>query len=149
MTQKVHQGFMTFAENIASQGMRPHFVYFLLAEASTDEGRYPSLLKIGTTSDPKTRMKSLQKQVGPDWLGLFGYECADRFDFFGLVVGDYELEQLLHRAFADFKVEGFKEWFWCETEVMETVEMFVDDFGFFPCCDPLPELMVLPDGWSA
>lgn len=97
------------AIEVANRGVRTHYVYFLLAkrEPSACGQQRPSAVKIGTSHDPDRRLAELRNDpgTGPDWLAS---ECKS-LTYLGFIVGDSELERLLHRSFTDERIAG--EWF--------------------------------------
>ena len=97
------------AVRVVKKGVRTHYVYFLLAkrEHGLLGQQRTSALKIGTSHDPNRRLSELRRDpgVGPDWLTS---ECKS-LSYLGFMVGDSELERLLHRSFADERISG--EWF--------------------------------------
>ena len=113
----VHAGELAAAFNLLERGMRPHFVYFVEAHSTLTE--YPSMVKIGTSAMPDKRLDQICKQLhrAPDWLGATDELHLIRL--MGLIIGDEELEQQLHRAFRSHRIAG--EWFW-----LEPLEMAID-----------------------
>jgi hypothetical protein len=111
---------------IAHRGMRPHFVYFMLAEASP----FDPLVKIGTTTDVHSRKTQVGRELhkAPDWLG--DAAGCDFLTVIGYVVGDRELEQQLHRAFASHRAGS--EWFWYR-DIEGPIDMVL---GAYCVCDP-------------
>ena len=114
------------ALTIARRGMRPHFVYFMLAESSP----FDPLVKIGTTTDVYLRKTQVGRELqkAPDWLGQSA-DC-DFLTVIGYAIGDRELEQQLHKAFAHHRAGS--EWFWYR-DIEGPIDMFLSDYCI---CDP-------------
>lgn len=95
------------ALQVLARGVRPHYVYFCLAKST--EPATGAAVKIGTTYDPDARLVGIRAGTtkAPQWL------CEPTrvasVDYLGFVVGDQELEQHLHKAFAAYRITG--EWF--------------------------------------
>jgi len=124
----IHRGELAAAFNLLERGMRPHFVYFVEAHSTLAE--YPPMVKIGTSAMPDKRVDQICKQLhtAPDWLGAT-YELKD-IRLMGLILGDEELEQQLHRAFRAHRIAG--EWFW-----LEPLEIAIDHILSDYCvCQP-------------
>ena len=133
----VHPGELAAAFRLLEDGMRPHFVYFIEAHSTLTE--YPPMVKIGTSAMPDKRLDQICKQLdrAPDWLGQT--HELHYIQLMGLVVGDAELEQQLHRAFRSHRVAG--EWFW-----LEPLEMAIGHFLSDYCvCEPC----LVADRWGA
>lgn len=95
------------AEQVLARGIRPHYVYFIVA--TPRDPRHAPLVKIGTTTDVDKRLSEIRRggAKSPDWLE--DLRAAARIDLAGWVKADGEVEKYLHRAFADHRVGG--EWF--------------------------------------
>jgi hypothetical protein len=124
------------AVTIANRGLRPHYVYFMLAETEPLE----PLIKIGTTTDVKARLTQVSRQLhkAPDWLADGG---AETLSVIGYVIGDRELEQELHRAFADHRA-GL-EWFWF-APIEAAIDALLSDFCVCKPCLVADSLNVVP-----
>lgn len=95
------------ARQVMARGVRPHYVYFMVAEPH--DARHPVVVKIGTAVDVDERLTQVRagSAKSPAWLE--DRSAARRIDLAGWVVGDRELERHLHRAFAPYCEGG--EWF--------------------------------------
>jgi predicted GIY-YIG superfamily endonuclease len=85
------------ALGVLRRGTRPHYVYFILSREDA--------VKIGTTTDPDARLMALRNDNTKRPRFVDGGDLR----LLGWVEGDHELETLLHRAFADYRIVG--EWF--------------------------------------
>jgi hypothetical protein len=137
----INDGAYDQAVTIVNRGLRPHFVYFMLAEAEP----FQPLVKIGTTTDVNARMTQVGRQLrkGPDWLQDFP---ADAFTLMGFVIGDRELEQQLHRAFADHTAG--REWF-VFPPIEAAIDMFLSDHCVCPLCLTADRLNAVQEGRAA
>lgn len=94
------------ALEVLNRGVRVHYVYFALATSVADD---PPLVKIGTTCDPVGRLSNLRRGGTTEAAWMQDRSRIKDISYVGLLVGDHELEKLLHRAFAAYRVGG--EWF--------------------------------------
>jgi hypothetical protein len=110
------------AVKIIQAGIRPRFVYFVAAR-SYEEETLPSLVKIGTTTNPDRRLKEISASRGPDWLS--DSDNLDSLGYMGFLLGDEQLERRLHQAFAAHRVAG--EWFWLDP-IDDSVDFLLNNF---------------------
>jgi hypothetical protein len=139
----VNEVHLTIAEQVMERGVRPRYVYFLVAECSDDDCSFDALLKIGTTCNLEARRQSLYKSSGPAWLSN-GCDAATFFGFVNVVMGDQELEGHFHRAFADFRAGNEREWFWYTNQVRDALDFFLDDWCVCEMCQLTDFLHTLP-----
>lgn len=95
------------AIQVLQRGVRPHYVYFCLAQPSSSA--IASAVKVGTTHDPHARLSAIRAGTtkAPPW--VTDPNAVSSLDYVGFVIGDAELERHLHKAFAEHRLVG--EWF--------------------------------------
>lgn len=132
---------MSACIRILQQGLRPRFVYFAEAR-SYEEESFPTLVKIGTTVDPARRLKEIELACarGPEWLS--DKDNLVSLGFMGLLLGDEELEQQLHKAFATHRVSG--EWFWLDP-LDEVVDILLSNFCVCSACLVTDDLFLVDE----
>lgn len=89
---------------------RRGFVYFARTK------RYPTLIKIGFSAQPKRRLEALRREHSLD------------LEFVGIMVGSLLLERQMHHKFQDLRVTA--EWFSAEPKLMTHIESLTYDDEF-------------------
>lgn len=117
----------SWIDDMVENDMPRKYVYFALCEGDG----FDPMLKVGTSKDPYTRVKSLRKNPGKcgDWMKDYGAEGAE---ILGTVYGDEGLERLLHRKFEKYRVAG--EWFWYEP-ISYYISELLDDHCVCALCN--------------
>lgn len=92
MTDTYH---LRMAHQVVARGIRPHYVYFMVATPL--DKRDDVLVKVGTSTDVDRRLSQIRAA------------CAAPVDLAGWIVADGETEKHLHKAFSQHAIGG--EWF--------------------------------------